>query len=175
MVIEYLLEENKVLKEHLQKRGQRILLTDAQRRRIAKKGKGLGWKVLQQYATIATPETILAWHRKLVAMKYTAKRGINTARQAMMAVVRELAVKFAEVPRSVATTRARWRQNPSWGYGRIQGALSNLGYEVCETTVGNILRAKGIFPAPERMKRSNWGRFVRSHLSVMSVADFFTT
>ena len=100
------------------------------------------------------PETILAWHRKLVGLKYTAKRRINTSRQQRMEVIRELCVKFSE-------------ENTGWGYGRIQGALSNLGYEVSMTTFGNILRAKGIIPSPERGKQSNWKTFVRSHLDVI--------
>ena len=76
-------------------------------------------------------------------------------------IIRELCVKFAD-------------ENPSWGYQRIQGALFNLGYELSKTTVGNILRAKGIIPAPEREKKSNWKQFVRSHMATMCVADFLT-
>jgi hypothetical protein len=78
-----------------------------------------------------------------------------------MQVIGELCVRFAE-------------ENLSWGYGRIQGALSNLGYDVSMTTVGNILRSKGIIPSSERGKQSNWNTFVRSHMDVMCVADFFT-
>lgn len=106
-----------------------------------------------------TPGTLMAWHRRLVAAKYTGLRRINTERQKEMEVIKALCVKFAE-------------ENPNWGYDRIQGALANLGYEVCDTTVGNILRAKGIIPAPERGKRSNWKQFVRSHMEVMAVVDF---
>jgi len=58
-------------------------------------------------------------------------------------ILKELCLKFAD-------------ENPSWGYGRNQGALANLGYEVCDTTVGNILRAAGIPPAEDRMKKSTW-------------------
>lgn len=161
-VIEYLLEENRVLKEQFEATGKKLSLTNKQRRNLAKKGKKLGWKQLQAYATLVTPATIMAWHRKLVALKYTAKRKINTKGQERMAVIRELCVKFAE-------------ENVDWGYERIQGALANLGYGVCRTTVGNILRQKGIYPAPERGKQSNWKPFVRSHLSIMAAADFFTT
>lgn len=160
-VIEYLLEENRVLKQQFNATGKKLMLNNCQRRGLATKGKKLGWATLQEYATLVTPATLLAWHRKLVAAKYTGKRTINTERQQEMAVIRELCVKFA-------------KENPDWGYGRIQGALANLGYEVSDTTVGNILRAKGIVPAPERGKQSNWKRFVRSHLSVMAVADFLT-
>ncbi len=114
-----------------------------------------------EYASIATPQTINAWHRKLVALKYTAKRKINTERQKRMAVIRELCVKFAS-------------ENLTWGYGRIQGALANVGYDISTTSVGNILRERGIIPASERTRRGNWKRFIRSHMSVISVADFFT-
>jgi hypothetical protein len=79
----------------------------------------------------------------LVALKYTAKCKMKTDRQQEMEVVKELCLKFAD-------------ENPSWGYGRIHGALANLGYEVCDTTVGNILRAAGIPPSEERMKKSTW-------------------
>jgi len=100
---------------------------------------------------LVRPETILSWHRKLVALKYTAKHHINTDRQKRMQVISELCVRFAE-------------ENMGWGYGRIQGALSNLGYKVSMTTVGNILRSKGIIPSPERGKRSNWTEHGRAEM-----------
>ncbi|MBC8434815.1 MAG: hypothetical protein H8D93_00950 [Verrucomicrobia bacterium] len=142
-VIDYLHAENEILKEQFEKKGGKLDLSNTQRRKLAMKGKKLGRKGLMQYASIVTPDTILRWHRKLVALKYTAKRRIKTDRQQEMEVVKELCLKFAE-------------ENPSWGYGRIQGALANLGYEVCDTTVGNILRAAGIPPAEDRMKKSTW-------------------
>ena len=142
-VIDYLHAENEILKEQFEKKGGKLDLSNTQRRKLAKKGKKLGRKGLMQYASIVTPDTILRWHRKLVALKYTAKRRIKTDRQQEMEVVKELCLKFAE-------------ENPSWGYGRIQGALANLGYEVCDTTVGNILRAAGIPPAEDWMKKSTW-------------------
>jgi len=73
-MIEYLLEENKVLKEQFDATGKKLRLNNHQRRGLAKRGKALGWALLQEYATLVRPETILAWHRKLVALKYTAKR-----------------------------------------------------------------------------------------------------
>ncbi len=148
-VIEYLLEENQILKQQFESTGKKLRLDNHQRRNLAKRGKAMGWAQLQQYATLVRPETILAWHRKLVALKYTAKRMLKTDRQKRMEVIQGLCVQFAE-------------ENMSWGYGRIQGALSNLGYKVSMTTVGNILRARGIVPSPERGKQSNWKTFVRS-------------
>ncbi|MGB0415494.1 MAG: transposase [Coraliomargarita sp.] len=161
-VINYLHAENEALKEQLEKKGIKLDLSNTQRRKLAKRGKKLGRKGLMQYATIVSPDTILGWHRRLVALKYTAKRRIKTDRQKEMELIKEFCIKFAE-------------ENPSWGYGRIQGALSNLGYEVCETTVGNILRAADVSPSEERMKKSTWKQFVRSHMATMCVADFLTT
>jgi len=71
-VIEYLVEENRVLKEQL--KGRRVRLTDDQRRRLAAKGQRLGRRVLRQVATIVTPDTILRWHRRLITGTWTFKR-----------------------------------------------------------------------------------------------------
>src|SRR5437879_1090905 len=73
--IEYLREENRVLREQLG--GRRLRFNNDQRRRLAAKAKGLGRKLLAEVASIVTPETLLAWHRKLIAQKYdgSGKRG----------------------------------------------------------------------------------------------------
>ena len=68
-VIEYLQEENRILKEQLDASGKKLRFTNAQRCYLAKKG----WKGLHQYANLVRLETILAWHRKFVALNYTAK------------------------------------------------------------------------------------------------------
>src|SRR5918995_7300288 len=80
--IDYLLEENRVLREQLG--GRRVRLNDDQRRRLAAKAKGLGRRVLAEIAKIVTPETLLAWHRKLIAQKYdgSGKRGPGRPRTA---------------------------------------------------------------------------------------------
>ena len=66
-------------------------------------------------------------------------------------------------------------ENPSWGYNRIVGALSNLGYKVCKQSVGNILTRNGIPPAPNRDRDTNWSTFIKSHQDVIAACDFFTT
>jgi putative transposase len=65
-------------------------------------------------------------------------------------------------------------ENRSWGYDRIVGALANLGHEVSDQTVGNVLRRHGIPPAPDRRRTTTWAGFVRAHLAVLVGTDFFT-
>ena len=66
------------------------------------------------------------------------------------------------------------RENRSWGYDRIVGALANLGYHVSDQTVGNVLRRHGIPPAPERRRTTTWAEFIRTHLALLAATDFFT-
>ena len=105
--IEYLREENRVLKQQLGRR--RLRLTDDQRRRLAVRGKAIGRRALAEVASIVTPDTILRWHRQLIAEKWTHKRR-SPGRRRIMQVIAELTVRMA-------------RENPRWGYTRIQGAL----------------------------------------------------
>ena len=67
------------------------------------------------------------------------------------------------------------RENRSWGYDRIVGALANLGYTISDQTVGNILKRHGLPPAPERKKTVTWREFIRFHLDVLRATDFFTS
>ncbi len=115
--ITYLLEENKVLRARLGRR--RLRFTDAERRRLAAKGKALGRKLLAEVAGIVTPDTLLAWHRRLIARKwdYSARRK-QPGRARVMVEITELVVGIAE-------------SNPKWGYTRIRGALSNLDHIGC--------------------------------------------
>jgi len=158
-VIAYLIEENRVLKEQLEPRGRRLRFTDDQRRRLAAKGKPLGQKALQQIATIVTPETILAWHRRLIAAKWTYPRR-RTGRPGVMREIRDLTVRMAE-------------ENPSWGYARIQGALRHLNHHVARSTIAKVLKEHGIKPSPDRPM--SWTTFVRSHAHLIAAADFFAT
>jgi putative transposase len=130
-VIEYLREENRVLREQLGQR--RLRFSDEQRRRLAVRAKELGRKVLEQLATIVTPDRLLAWHRRLIAQKYDGSGPRKPGRPRKAAEVEALVVRVAE-------------ENRTWGYRRIQGALSNLGHEIARSTISDILRRHGIEP-----------------------------
>ncbi len=157
-VIDYLIEENRVLKQQLE--GQRLRFTDEQRRRLAVKAKVLGRRVLDEIETLVTPDTLLAWHRKLIAEKWTYPRK-GPGRPRASQEITELVLRMAG-------------ENPSWGYDRIQGALANLGHVIAPNTVKNILKRNGIEPAPERGKRTTWATFLKAHWEVMTATDFFT-
>ena len=155
-VVDYLVEENRVLREQIGDR--KLRLTDDQRRRLAAKGIKLGRRILQQVALIVSPDTILRWHRRLIASKWTyPKKGIG--RPGVMVEIRSLIVKMAE-------------ENSTWGYCRIQGALKNLGHIVAASTVRNILKEHGLQPAPKRP--TSWRTFLRAHWSQLVSTDFFT-
>jgi putative transposase len=66
-------------------------------------------------------------------------------------------------------------ENRSWGYDRLAGALAHLGYDISDQTVGNILKRRGLPPAPERQKTTTWRAFIRTHTDVLWATDFFTT
>jgi transposase InsO family protein len=159
--IEYLRTECAVLRELLGKK--RLRLNDDQRRRLAVKGRELGRSRLAQIATIVTPDTILRWHRMLIARKwdFSGKRK-TPGRPATLQPIAELTVQMA-------------RENPAWGYDRIQGALANLGHELAPNTVKNILLDHGIEPAPKRTRLPRWSEFIKSHLESLAATDFFTT
>ena len=67
------------------------------------------------------------------------------------------------------------RENPSWGYDRIVGALANLGHAISDQTVGNILKRHGVGLAPKRKRNTTWAAFIRRHKDVLWATDFFTT
>jgi putative transposase len=109
-VIDYLQEENRVLREQLGRK--RLRLDDDQRRRLAVMAKKLGRRVLHEVATIVTPETLLAWHRRLIARKYDGSEQRSPGRPRVQDEIQHLVVRMA-------------RENRDWGYRRIQGALAN--------------------------------------------------
>ena len=157
--IDYLREENRVLREQIG--SKRIRFTDAQRRRLAMRGKKLGCNVLARLAGIATPDTILRWYRKLIAKKYDGSTSRGRGRPKTPCQIAELVVRMAA-------------DNPKWGYTRIRGALANLGHEIARNTVKRILQEHGIDPAPERGRRTSWSTFLRAHWEGLAATDLFT-
>lgn len=150
---EYLAAENRILRNQIT---GRVQLSDGDRQALAELGQQLGKQTLEEVATIAKPATILAWHRKFVAQKGDgSKRHKALGRPRVDQELEALVVRMA-------------RENRSWGYDRIVGALSNLGYTVSDQTVGNMLKRQGIPPAPERKKTVTWRECIRIHLDVLA-------
>jgi len=157
---EYLLAENRILHGRVK---DRMLFTDSERITLARAARPIGRAVLQEIATLVTPDTLLRWHRRLVeniTPPQTGKRA-GPGRPATDAAVVELVLRMA-------------RENPSWGYDRIAGALAQLGYTISGTTIGNILKQHGVEPAPDRRRRMPWSEFIAAHKDVLLGCDFFT-
>ncbi len=158
-VIDYLEEENRVLREQLG--NKRLGLNDDQRRRLAVKAKKRGGRMLHELKTLVTPETLLAWHRKLIAGKYDGSKRRGPGRPRTQDEIQKLVVRMAS-------------ENRDWGYRRIQGALANLGHEVARGTIAKILKEHGLEPAPERNRKTTWKEFLCRQREAMVAADFFT-
>jgi putative transposase len=157
-VIEYLKVENQILKSQLKAR--RLRLRDEDRRRLAETGRALGRKLLAEVACIVTPETILSWHRRLVARKWTFHRR-TMGRPPIEEEVRVLILKFA-------------RNDSNWGYTSIRDRLRNLGHRVSRSTVASVLREHGVEPAPKRGRRTSWSTFLKAHWPRLAAIDFTT-
>ena len=154
--ITYLIEENRLLRRQLGTR--RLRLSDDDRRRLAAQAYRVGRAALRKIATIATPDTLLRWHRQLIVRKWTYVR--RSGRRGVLLEIRHLVVRMAA-------------ENPTWGYTRIQGALKNVGHRVGRSTIRRILKAAGLPPVPQRP--TSWQTFLNAHWGAMAGADFFTT
>src|SRR2546428_6162988 len=156
---EYLAMENRILRNQIK---GRMRLSDGERKALAVIGPKLGKQALQEVATIVKPDTILRWHRKLVAQKCDGSQQRKTpGRPTIDPELEALVVRLAQ-------------ENRSWGYDRIVGALANLGHTLSDQTVGNMLKRHGVPPAPERKTTTTWKEFIRTHLDVLVATDFFT-
>jgi hypothetical protein len=145
---EYLAAENRILKTHLP---SRLRLSDAERSTLAEIAKRLGRKALKDVARVAKPDTLLAWYRRLVAHKFDGSRYRGyPGRPRVSPEVEALVVRFA-------------RENRGWGYDRIVGALANLGHQISEQTVGNILRRRTTSPQRRSGVARRLGRSSFSH------------
>ncbi|MFT5130827.1 MAG: putative transposase [Rhodothermales bacterium] len=133
---EYLMEENRLLRRQIT---GRLRLNDGERVSLAEKAMALG-KLLDETVTMVKPDTIRRWHRELVRKKWDhSDKRRKAGRPPIDKEVEKLIVKFA-------------KENRSWGYDRIVGALANLGHIVSDQTVGNVLKKHGLGPAPERKR-----------------------
>jgi transposase InsO family protein len=152
----YLIEENRLLRRQLG--GRRLRLTDDDRRRLAARAYRVGRAALRKIATIATPDTLLRWHRQLIARKWTDAR--RSGRRGVRFEIRQLVERMAT-------------ENPTWGYTRIQGALQTVGHRVGRSTIRRILKAAGLPPVPQRP--TSWRTFLKAHWGAIAGADLFTT
>ncbi len=145
---EYLVAENRILRNQIT---GRVRLTDGERSTLAALGKRLGKQALAKVMSVVKPETLLAWHRKLIARKFDGSMYRRyPGRPRIDPAIEKLIIQFAQ-------------ENRAWGYERIVGALKNVGYTVSDQTVGNILKRYNLSPAPERKKTTTWREFIRSH------------
>ena len=155
--IDYLVGESRVLKEQL--RGKRLRLTDDRRRRLAAKGRPLGRRILERFATIVTPDTIRRWRRRLIAAHHSYPHKGRIGRPGIMRAIRELIVRMA-------------KDSPSWGCLRIQGELKKVGHRAARTTIAKTLKDHGVPPSPARP--TSWGTFLKAHADAICGMDFFT-
>lgn len=153
----YLLAENRVFRRQFD---GRIRFTDTDRVELATAAKPFGRSALAEIVMIATPDTLLRWYRRLIENKIPTPRG-KIGRPATEDEIVELVLQLA-------------RENPSWGYDRIAGALKELGHDISDFTVGNILRENNQPPAPERKKGTTWADFIAAHKDVLVSCDFLT-
>jgi hypothetical protein len=155
----YLIAENRMLRQQI---SGRVHLTVSDRQALAELGQQLGKKALEEIAMVAKPDTILAWHRTFVAQQGDrAQLHKSVGRPRIDKEIEDLVVRMA-------------RENRSWGYDRIVGALANLGYRISDQTVGNILKRHGVPPAPVRKTTTTWKEFIRIHMAVLGATDFLT-
>ena len=112
-------------------------------------------------ATIVTPGTLLAWHRKLTAQIYDGSGKCGPGRPRTAGEMEALVVRMAD-------------ENRHWSYRRIQGAMSNLGHQLARSTIAGIRERHGIEPAPERRRKTTWKEFLTRHWELSVAADSFT-
>jgi putative transposase len=157
---DYLMAENRILRHQID---GRVQLTDSKRKALAELGAKLGKQALEAIATMARPDTILAWNRTFADQQVdTSEPHQSVGCPRVDKEIEDLVVCMA-------------RENRTWGYDRIQGALTHLGYMISDQAVGHILKRHGISPAPERHRTVTWREFVRSHLDMWLATDFFTS
>ena len=149
-----------VLERHLQ--GEKVRFTHADRAFLAALLHRLPRDVLRRIRLLVRPETVLRWHRDLIARHHARiSRPKRAGRPPTVRSIRALVLRLA-------------RENGGWGYRRIHGELLVLGVKVAASTVWEILNDAGIDPAPQRTSHS-WAAFLRVQAEAILAADFFET
>ena len=154
-VIEYLKEENRVLREKLG--GKRALLNDNQRMRLVRLGKCLGRRGLVDACCASSPDTILVWHRRLAAHKYDGSKKRSPGRRRISEELEQLIIQIA-------------RKSKTWGSRRIKGQLKYLGCQISHTTIDKVLKRNATTPAPSVAGRPAT-RFRESEAAVVRSAS----
>jgi transposase InsO family protein len=116
---------------------------------------------LSEFVRIFKPEMVLKWHRELVRRKWTFKRRYKGGRPRLNPEFENLIVRLA-------------KENPRWGYGKLEGELLKLGYKVSRTTIRNILNRHHIVPAPVRHGSLGWRQLMTHYREQILACDFFT-
>ena len=117
---------------------------------------------LGQVVFLFKPDTLLKWHRELVRRKWTFKKPATRGRPPISSELEALLVRLAT-------------ENPTWGYGKLEGELGKLGYDIGRSTIKDVLRRKGVPPAPDRGKHtSTWRTFLAHYQDQIVACDFFT-
>ncbi|MFV2013559.1 MULTISPECIES: integrase core domain-containing protein [unclassified Micromonospora] len=142
--------------------GDRVRFTPADRAWLAALLHPLPRSVRNHLRLLVRPETVLRWHRDLIARRHARRsRPHQAGRPRTVRSIRRLVLRLAS-------------ENPAWGYRRIHGELLVLGVKVAASTVWEILKEAGVDPAPQRTS-STWAAFLRSQAHAVIAADFFET
>ena len=158
-VMDSLQEEHRVLREQLGP--GRLRFTDAQRRRRAAQATRLGRRVRRDRHTLVTPDTLLRWHRQLIARTYDGRGRRGPGRPRVMDTIRRLIVRMAP-------------ENRAWGDTRSRGARGHLGHQGARGPLANVRKERGLEPAPDRKKRTTGRECLAAHGDVLAAADCFT-
>ena len=117
---------------------------------------------LGQVILLFKPDTLLKWHRELVRRKWTLKRAARRGQPPLSHELEALILRLAQ-------------ENPTWGYGKLEGELGKLGYAIGRSTIRDVLKRQRVPPAPERAWRgSSWQTFLSHYKDEILACDFFT-
>src|SRR5215813_8516637 len=158
--VEILALRHQIMVLHRQLGEQRVRFEPSDRVLLAALLHRLPMDVLRRVRLLVRPDTVLRWHRDLLARRHAARsRPTRPGRPRTLRSIRALVLRLA-------------RENPTWGYRRLHGELLVLGVKVAASTVWEILKEAGIDPAPERAS-TTWADFLRSQADALLACDFF--